>query len=204
LGRVNLMNLINEMPSAEDKPSDWEIRDALVFLALDHRDIANMIAASSELEGVDNMIATFGDSDPAPSKHIMREAIILVAHGKPPGYEAELRRRILHYAHRPPTAKAVESILTGESSDPELRFALRVLLAVHTTEFADPAQVARILDTLLARPSLAEDAMLAPAPHRPSVRPDALWRRRRQAHLPLLRQTGRRGPLRQIRVATAP
>jgi hypothetical protein len=163
-GRVNLMDLMRRMPDTGDIPAEDRIRDDLIYLALDYRsEDSSEYYAQFALEKMDSTAATVEEPDRnrAPAAHIMREAIILVAQGKPPGHVAQMRRRVLHHAHRTPTATAVESILTKESAEPVLRFALYAYLSVHTREFANPIQVARVLNALLTKRSLSEDAMLA-------------------------------------------
>lgn len=161
-GRVNLRELLRRMPGAADVPPEEEIRDDLVYLALNHKDSGGTTGARFALERMDGRAATVDDQfgNPVPAAHLMRRAIVLAAQGKPPGHSTEMRRSVLHHSHTAPAAEAVESILTGESSEEVLRFALYVCLTVQARWFASPIHVVRVLDALLSRRSLSEDAML--------------------------------------------
>ncbi len=164
-GRVNLRELLRRMAGTADVPPEEEIRDDLVYLALNHKDDGGgggQTHAQFALQRMDGTAATADDQfgNPVPAAHLIRRAIVLAAQGKPAGHAAEMRRSVLHYSRTPPAAEAVESVLTEESSEEVLRFALYMCLTARTTGFADPIRVARVLDTLLGRRSLSEDAML--------------------------------------------
>lgn len=167
-GRVRLMHLMTQLPDdGADRPSESEIRDSLVFLALDDKDNTSRWEAVGALNRIDNNTVErdiFSEWEAPPPADVIRSAIALAAHGKPPGHEQELASRLRRIRHTAPAAQAVEATLTQDSPEPdtqELRLALRLALGVHTSELDDPLRFARALHRLSSHSKVGDSALLA-------------------------------------------
>jgi HEAT repeat protein len=158
-GRVRLMHLMTTLPEdGTGRPAETEIRDALVFLALDDRDESGRWRAIEALNRLDNRPDErdiVSDWDAPPPVHVIRAAIALAAHGKPPGHDRELTSRLRRIRHTAPAMRAVEAVLS-ESPEPdaaELGLALRLALGVRS-DVDEPVPLLRALHRLSAHPEV--------------------------------------------------
>ncbi|MCC4316848.1 hypothetical protein [Streptomyces malaysiensis] len=170
LGRVRLMHLLEELPDdGADRPAKSQIRDSLIFLAMDDRDTmvqSQAIRALGELDnrGMERGSGVSGMDTPPPAA-IVRSAIALAAHGNPPGHDRELTSRLRRLAVDTPTVfRAVEAVLTQDFPTPdekELRLALRLALQVNiSTMDADaPMRLIRALYSASSHPQVGDRAL---------------------------------------------
>jgi hypothetical protein len=168
LGRVRLLHLMTQLPDdGTGRPSESQIRDSLVFLALDDKDNTSRWEAVGSLNKLDNNPVErdmFSDWEAPPPADVIRSAIALAAHGEPRGHDRELTSRLRRIRHTPPAARAVEATLTQDSPEPdaqELRLALRLVLGVHTSALDDPLRLARALHRLSSHSQVGDSALLA-------------------------------------------
>ncbi|MEV2231975.1 hypothetical protein AB0H69_25915 [Streptomyces phaeochromogenes] len=166
-GRVRLMHLMTQLPDdGAGRPSESQIRDALVFLSLDDKDNTGRWQAVGALNKIDGSTVQrdmFSNWDAPPPTDVIRAAITLAAHGKPLGHDRELTSRLRRIRHTAPAARAVESMLLQDSPEPdtqELRLALRLALGVHTSELDDPLRFARALHRLSTHSQVGDSALL--------------------------------------------
>ncbi|WP_405541613.1 hypothetical protein OG478_04650 [Streptomyces phaeochromogenes] len=166
-GRVRLMHLMTQLPDdGAGRPSESQIRDSLIFLALDDKDNTGRWQAVGALNKIDGSTAErdmFSDWDAPPPADVIRSAIALAAHGKPLGHDRELTNRLRRIRHTAPAARAVEAVLLQDSPEPdaqELRLALRLALGVHTSELDDPLHFARALHRLSSHSQVGDSALL--------------------------------------------
>lgn len=171
LGRVRLMHLLEELPDdGAGRPAESQIRDSLIFLAMDDRDTMVQLQAIDALGEIDNRGMEKRGSgvsgmDAPPPAAIVRSAIALAAHGNPPGHDRELTSRLRRLAVDTPTVlRAVEAVLTQDSPEPdqkELRLALRLALQVNiSTMGADaPMRLIRALHSASSRPQAGDRAL---------------------------------------------
>lgn len=165
-GRVSLMGLLSKLPDdGTRRPAASEIRDSLVFLALDDKDSVRRWHAVQALNEMDNLGAEtdfrMSAMEAPPSADVIGAAIVMAATGKPPGYDLELILRIRRLTHTPAGARAVEAVLTQDSPAPDgevLDFALRLVLGVHTTEIDDPMGLVRALYRLSGHEGVGDRA----------------------------------------------
>ena len=167
-GRVRLMHLMTRLPDdGAGRPSESQIRDSLVFLALDDRDNTSRWRAVESLNEINNSTVErdiFSDWEAPPPADVIRSAIALAAHGKPLGHDRELTTRLRRIRHTAPAARAVEATLTQDSPEPdaqELRLALRLALGVRTSELDDPLRFTRALHRLSSHSQVGDCALLA-------------------------------------------
>lgn len=167
-GRVRLMHLMTQLPDdGTGRPSEAQIRDSLIFLALDDKDNTSRWQAVESLNEINNSTVErdiFSDWEAPPPADVIRSAITLAAHGKPPGHDRELTSRLRRIRHTAPAARAVETTLTQDSPEPdaeELLLALRLALGVHTSELDDPLRFARALHRLSSHSQVGGSALLA-------------------------------------------
>ncbi|MDQ1023262.1 hypothetical protein QF035_000844 [Streptomyces umbrinus] len=167
-GRVRLMHLMTQLPDdGTVRPSGSQIRDSLIFLALDDKDNTSRWQAVESLNEINNSTVErdiFSDWEAPPPADVIRSAIALAAHGEPPGHERELTSRLRRIRHTPPAARAVEATLTQDSPEPdaqELLLALRLALGVHASELDDPLRFARALHRLSSHSQVGDSALLA-------------------------------------------
>ncbi|MGA5451829.1 HEAT repeat domain-containing protein [Streptomyces umbrinus] len=167
-GRVRLMHLMTQLPDdGTGRPSESQIRDSLIFLALDDKDNTGRWQAVGALNKIDGSTVErdiFSDWDAPPPADVIRSAITLAAHGEPLGHDRELTSRLRRIRHTAPAARAVEAVLLQDSPEPdaqELRLALRLALGVHTSELDDPLRFARTLYRLSSHSQVGDSALLA-------------------------------------------
>ncbi|MFW6691036.1 hypothetical protein [Streptomyces sp. MAR4 CNX-425] len=181
--RVSLMHVMKRLPGdAAGRPAEEEIRDALVFLALDRSapDRRRALRALAELgeppeeirdddlrDGVPGAPdADYGAAamDAPPPAAVVRTAITLAAQGRPAGHDRELRRRLRRMAEdAPAAARAVTAVLAREPrpSDAELDLALRLALRLHPDRAAEQLPLLRALHGLTAYPPARAGALRA-------------------------------------------
>ncbi|MEU8866845.1 HEAT repeat domain-containing protein [Streptomyces umbrinus] len=167
-GRVRLMHLMTQLPDdGTGRPSESQIRDSLIFLALDDKDNTGRWQAVGALNKIDGSTVErdiFSDWDAPPPADVIRSAITLATHGEPLGHDRELTSRLRRIRHTAPAARAVEAVLLQDSPEPdaqELRLALRLALGVHTSELDDPLRFARTLYRLSSHSQVGDSALLA-------------------------------------------
>ncbi|WP_189842517.1 HEAT repeat domain-containing protein [Streptomyces umbrinus] len=167
-GRVRLMHLMTQLPDdGTGRPSESQIRDSLIFLALDDKDNTGRWQAVGALNKIDGSTVKrdiFSDWDAPPPADVIRSAIALAAHGKPLGHDRELTTRLRRIRHTAPAARAVEAVLLQDSPEPdtqELRLALRLALGVHASELDDPLRFARTLYRLSSHSQVGDSALHA-------------------------------------------
>ncbi|WP_407562464.1 hypothetical protein [Streptomyces sp. 184] len=184
--RVSLMHVMKGLPGdGAGRPADEEIGDALVFLAMS-RSATDRYGAVRALKALGTLApigpaagaaadgqgrrdpwdADFGGSgmDAPPPAEAVHAAIVLAAHGKPPGHDGELRRRLRHMAQDAPSAtRAVTAVLAREPrpSDAELDLALRLALRLRPDRAAEQLPLLRALHGLTAYPPGREGALRA-------------------------------------------
>ncbi|HEY8479779.1 MAG TPA: HEAT repeat domain-containing protein [Spirillospora sp.] len=122
LGRVSLWHLLTRLDEAQ-APSKTEIRDALVFLAVDIRKRSLSREAVTMLRDMDGLPApgfTPGNpSDSLPSD-IIEEGLALAAQGRPQGHDHVLLGNLRHVGHTPAAKRAAEAILTRASRETDV------------------------------------------------------------------------------------
>lgn len=166
-GRMSLMHLLTKLPDdGSGKPDESQLRDSLIFLALDYRGAIDRWSVLSWLDRIDNRTGRMSEliGMEAPPTDVIRAAITLAAHGNPPGYDHELKRRIRHFAHTPSATRAVEAVLTRQAPDPdipEVRLALELALAMNAVHVNDPMRLTRALYRLSSHPQFGDRARLA-------------------------------------------
>lgn len=178
--RVSLMHVMRKLPGdGSGRPADEEIADALVFLAMS-RSATDRHGALRELKALGTLDALPGDAvdahgswDAAPGGAVMEApppaeavhaAIVLAAHGNPPGHDGELRRRLRHMAEdAPAAARAVTAVLAREprAPDAELELALRLALRLHPDRVAEHLPLLRALHGLTSYPAGRAGALRA-------------------------------------------
>jgi hypothetical protein len=184
--RVSLMHVMKQLPGdGAGRPADEEVRDELVFLAMDRSptdryralralaelgasaqdDVRDDVQDSAQEDAVEDAPdADFGGGmDAPPPAGVVRAAIVLAAHGRPPGHDGELRRRLRHMAAEAPSAtRAVTAVLTREprSSDEELELALRLAPRLNCGE-AEHMALLRALRGLVSYAPAREGAVRA-------------------------------------------
>lgn len=185
LGRVRLMHLMMQLPDdGTSRPADSEIRDSLLFLALTEKgpsgwsaarklEKANLVERKIQIEppDEDDIFDSYAhralnemenhEKGELPAD-IVRAAIIVAAHGNPPGYDYQLRRRLRHIASTRSVAQAVESILTQDSPDPddeELRLALELARTINTAKLSDHMRLVRALYRMSSRSKLRDRSL---------------------------------------------
>ncbi|MEV2191883.1 hypothetical protein AB0I02_12945 [Streptomyces phaeochromogenes] len=167
-GRVRLMHLMTQLPDdGTGRPSESQIRDSLIFIALDDKDNTcrwQAVGALNKIDGSTVERDTFSDWDAPPPADVIRSAIALAAHGQPLGHDRELTSRLRRIRHTDPAARAVEAVLLQDSPEPdsqELRLALRLTLGVHISELDDPLRFARALHRLSSHSQVGDSALHA-------------------------------------------
>lgn len=184
--RVSLMHVMKKLPGdGAGRPADEEVRDALVFLAMS-RSATERHAAVRELKALgalDPIGGPHGDAREArdpwdswgadidgtgmeapPPAEAVHAAIVLAAHGGPPGHDRELRRRLRHMAEDAPSAaRAVTAVLAREPrpGDAELDLALRLALRLHPDRAAEHLPLLRALHGLTSYPPGRSGALRA-------------------------------------------
>ncbi|MFI6505919.1 hypothetical protein [Nonomuraea typhae] len=190
--RLHLMELLERLPDdGTGRPDPAENKEALVYFAVD-RDSTSRWMALNALNKIDDPAADSlaVDRDAPPSADVVRAAIVMAAHGRPPGYALKLVLRITRTGITSTSSgtRAVESLLTQESPEPDaevLLLALRLVLQVNSAHLDDPLQLIRALHRLSSHAEVAERAGFALGRHK-----DLLFQQmlnadeavRRQAH----------------------
>jgi hypothetical protein len=174
-GRVNLWQLLSELDEDGDlTPPKSTIRDSLVFLALDSKSPNSRASdALREMDGIPPTELLFSRRDVPPSPDIIGSAIVLAAHGRPPGYDHVLLGSLRAVGHTPEVTQAAEAILTQRPPGPdarELRLALELIQWVSPEKVSNPLELIRALRGLtahsdsqistLARAALLRDGFL--------------------------------------------
>lgn len=178
--RVSLMHVMKKLPGAgAGRPADEEIEDALVFLAMsrsatDRYAAIRQLKALGTLEPVEGPPAGTQDSwggdfagsgmEAPPPAEAVHAAIALAAHGRPPGHDRELLRRLRHMAEDTPSAaRAVTAVLARRprADDAELDLALRLALRLHPDRAAEHLPLLRALHALTSYPPARTGALRA-------------------------------------------
>ncbi|MFI6346475.1 hypothetical protein [Streptomyces sp. NPDC050560] len=170
LARVRLLHLMEELPDdGTGRPDPSEVRDALVFVAMDDKDTGaqwGAIAALCPEEGPEAEEAPhpFG-REAGPPAHVVRAAIAVAARGNPPGHGRELAYRLRRLAvESSHVVRAVETVLTRTSpvpDDEELLLALRLAQRANTSTMAPdaPLRLVRALYAATSHPRVGERAL---------------------------------------------
>ncbi|MEO3848652.1 hypothetical protein ABGB09_13545 [Streptomyces sp. B8F3] len=181
--RVSLMHVMKKLPGdGSGRPADGEIGDALVFLAMsrsatDRYGPLRALKALGTLDPLDASPGEAGDArdpwapgfggavmDAPPPAAAVHAAIVLAAHGKPPGHDGELRRRLRHMAENAPSAaRAVTAVLARgpRAADAELELALRLALRLRPDRVAEHLPLLRALHGLTSYPPGRSGALRA-------------------------------------------
>jgi hypothetical protein len=161
-GRVRLMHLMTKLPEdGTGRPAESEVRDALIFLALDDPDDTGRRRAIEALNRLDNRPDEWdilADWNAPPPVHVIRAAISLAAHGMPPGHDRELTSRLRRIRHTAPAMRAVVAVLSQESPQPdaaEIRLALRLALGIRS-DVNEPRSLLRALYRLSSHPEVGD------------------------------------------------
>jgi hypothetical protein len=158
-GRVRLMHLMTKLPEdGTGRPAESEVRDALIFLALDDPDDTGRWRAIEALNRLDNRPderSIVSDWDAPPPVHVIRGAISLAAHGKPPGHDRELMSRLRRIRHTAPALRAVEAVLSQSTDAAELGLALRLALGVRS-DLDEPMPLLRTLYRMSSHPEVGD------------------------------------------------
>ncbi|MFC6880414.1 MULTISPECIES: HEAT repeat domain-containing protein [Actinomadura] len=171
-GRLHLMALLERLPDdGTGRPDPAENRGALAYFAIDDRDTIARWKALNALNQIDDPSAdglAIGMEDP-PSAEVVRVAIVAAAHGRPPGYDLKLVRSITRIKGTLSGTRAVESLLTQESPEPdteELVLALRLVLGANGSHLEDPVRLVGALHRLSSHAEVGARADFALRRHR--------------------------------------